>query len=362
MDEDQMARLRSVGYGPALASRVEQCRANGGAITEPMRVLEVHRESLRLHGGDAEHRARVLPRLARSLDERETELAVGDWVLAARDDHANVWVHESVPPLSRIERKDGDGRCHAIVSNVDTALVLMGLDDDFNLRRLERFLALVHDGGVRPVVVLTKADIAADAPPRLERCQAALRARLPGDLDVRAVDARSPQAAEALRPFLGAAQTLVLLGSSGAGKSTLANTLLGAPLQDTGPVREHDQRGKHTTTSRRLLRLPGGACVIDTPGVRALRPTGDAAALGASFSDIESLRGACRFRDCAHVGEPGCAVRATVDPDRLHNYHKLQREMRRDAMTPMERRAQLAQWKVLGKSAKVRLKQKRGEG
>ena len=157
----------------------------------------------------------------------------------------------------------------------------------------------------------------------------------------------------------GAGQTLVLLGSSGAGKSTLTNTLLGRAVQDTGAVREHDSRGKHTTTSRSLHRLPGGACVIDTPGLRALRPDVDEATLAASFGDIEALAAQCRFRDCRHEDEPGCAVREGV-ADRLRNYHKLLREARRDTMTVLERQQQLAMWKARGRAARERMKKKRG--
>src|SRR5206468_6677584 len=133
-------------------------------------------------------------------------------------------------------------------------------------------------------------------------------------------------AAHALAGYVAPGRTLVLLGSSGAGKSTLTNTLLGAAVQDTGAVRQHDSRGKHTTTSRSLHRLPGGACVIDTPGLRTLRPDADEAALAGLFADVEALAGRCRFRDCRHAQEPGCTVREGVDADRLRNYHKLLRE------------------------------------
>ena len=145
-----------------------------------------------------------------------------------------------------------------------------------------------------------------------------------------------------LRTYLGARQTLVVLGSSGAGKSTLTNTLLGRATQDTGAVREHDSRGKHTTNLRSLDRLPGGACIIDTPGLRALRPGVEEATLAAAFGDIESFAMQCRCRDCQHIDEPGCAVREGVPADRVRNYHKLLREARRDTMSVHERQRQLA--------------------
>jgi ribosome biogenesis GTPase len=157
-------------------------------------------------------------------------------------------------------------------------------------------------------------------------------------------------------------QTLVLLGSSGAGKSTLTNSLLGWARQDTGAVREHDSRGKHTTTARSLHQLPSGACVIDTPGVRTLRPDVDAHTLGQLFEDVSSLAGTCRFRNCSHQDEPGCAVRAHVNPERLKNYHKLLRESRRDSMGALERQQQLAKWKVRSRAGRQRASSEQDQG
>jgi ribosome biogenesis GTPase len=322
----------------------------------------VHRETVQLHDGLGEGAARQMPRLARQLLEGGTMLAVGDWVLAERDPSGARWVRTRVPPLSHIVRRDGDGSRHPVVSNVDWALLVMGLDDDFNLRRLERYLTLVYASGVAPVVVLTKADIAAADPELRAERLAALGKRIPGTVQTMVVDATDPASADRFAHVACGGQTLVLLGSSGAGKSTLTNTLIGSAVQDTGAVREHDSRGMHTTTARSLHLLPGGACVIDTPGLRTLRPDIDEATLAASFGDVETLAGQCRFRDCAHGDEPGCAVREGVDPDRLRNFHKLLRETRRDSLTWVERRQQLAAWKSRGKEARVRMKMKRGDG
>ena len=356
-------RLRSMGLTPALASQAvlrAESLANADAAGELMRLTEVHRETVRLHDGADEHAARVLPRLQRELGDDESALAVGDWVLVARDAHGQRWLHDRVPPQSHLVRRDADGRRHPVVSNVDTALLVMGLDDDFNPRRLERFLALVLGSGVQPVVVLTKADVLADVRSLYERAQV-VRGRVPPGTDVLSVDARDPETAARLAPWAQFGRTLVLLGSSGAGKSTLTNTLLGVEVQDTGAVREHDSRGKHTTTARSLHRLPGGACVIDTPGLRALRPDADEHVVAATFGDIEALAPQCRFRDCRHHDEPGCAVRDGVTGDRLRNYHKLLREARRDTMSALERQQQLAMWKARGREGRTRLKMKRGE-
>ncbi len=357
--------LRRLGLTPAMAQTLA---AVDVATTSPvdgtphqwMRATAVHRETVDVHDGTDQHSARCTTRLTRALVDEDAALAVGDWVLCSMDEHQQRWVTERAPPLSQIVRRDADGSRHTIVSNVDTALLVMGLDLDFNLQRLERYLALVGSSGVLPVVVLTKADIALQAAHHaVEQRLQQVRARVGRQVDVVAVDARSDAAAQALRPYLGAGQTLVLLGSSGAGKSTLTNSLLGSSTQDTGAVREHDSRGKHTTTARSLHLLPQGACVIDTPGVRTLRPDVDAHTLGQLFDDVSTLAAQCRFRNCSHQDEPGCAVRAQVDPLRLKNYHKLLRETRRDSMGALERQSQLAQWKSRTKAGRQRLEMKR---
>lgn len=351
-------RLSALGLNSALAGRAAALEVEDDAPLRLARVIEVHRETAVVDDGWRQCSARPLPRLVRALGDDGTALAVGDWVAARSEANDQCWLVQRVPPASAIARRDGDGRVHAVVSNVDVALLVMGLDADFNPRRLERFLAVVHGEAIVPVVVLTKADLC--APAHVERQLASLRDRLPAHVEVVAVNAMSPSAAQALHAWCTRGQTLVLLGSSGAGKSTLTNTLIGRSVQDTGPVRDNDGRGKHTTTARSLHRLAGGACIIDTPGLRALRPGGDETAVTGSFPDVEALAGACRFADCTHGQEPGCAVREGVDADRLRNYHKLLREMRRDALTALDRQRQLAQWKVRGRAVKARMRMKRG--
>lgn len=353
--------LSALGLTPELANRAAGIATCNDERLRLMRVVEVNRESVQLHDGEREQRARVLPRLMRALADDATALAVGDWVLATSGTGNEAWVAHRVPPSSHIVRRDGDGRRHPVVSNVDTALLVMGLDDDFNPRRLERYLALVHDASVVPVIVLTKRDVAAPTPALLEPRLAALHGRVSPQVDVVSINATAGATADVLAPYTGRGQTLVLLGSSGAGKSTLTNTLLGAAVQDTGAVRAHDSRGRHTTTSRSLHRLPQGACVIDTPGLRTLRPDADEVTLAASYADVEALSAACRFRDCRHAEEPGCAVRVGIGADRLRNYHKLLREARRDTMSALDRQRQLAEWKQRGRIANARMKSKRGE-
>ena len=348
MQELDLDRLRPIGLSLAMARAISLAREQ--ATGAPLRVTEVHRETLRVHDGAAEFVSKVLPRLQRSLGDAGEALAVGDWVLAEPDRHGDWWTHLRIAPQTQLARRDMHGLPQVFASNVDSALLVMGLDADFSPRRLERYLALVQGSGVEPVVVLSKADLCAA---ELEQRLDTLRSRLPLGLNTVAINALDNSAAAQLAPWLGAGQTLVLLGSSGAGKSTLTNTLLGAAVQDTGGVRHGDGRGRHTTTVRSLHQLPGGACVIDTPGVRTLRPATDG--VGAGFDDVTALARACRFRNCRHNGEPGCAVREHVGADRLTNFHKLAREQERDTMTALQRREQLNVWKVRSRAARARV-------
>jgi len=259
----------------------------------------------------------------------EARAVVGDWVLV--EDGRIVAL---LPRRNALKRAAAGEhyRQQLIAANVDVALVVCGLDGDFNPRRIERYLLLARAEEVEPVVVLTKADLPGADP---DAARAALASVLDQGVPVLAVNACDPAAADALAPWLRPGTTAVLVGSSGAGKSTLTNTLLGQARMKTGQVRERDARGRHTTTYRALVPLPSGACLIDTPGMRELKPTGEEA-LDDGFADIEALAAVCRFRDCRHQAEPGCAVRAAVeagdlDPGRLANYHKLQDEVARAA-------------------------------
>ena len=320
-----------------------------------VRVVEVHRDAIIVHDGARLLSARALPHLLQLLDTGGAAIAVGDWMLAESGAGGEHWLCALLEPLTHLARRTPDGRRQPLASNVDTALLVMGLDHDFNLRRMERYIALVQAAGVAAVVVLTKADLAPDAGERL----AQLEQRLPGSVPMFAVNALGgegpleSQVSQLLQPWLGSGQTLVLLGSSGAGKSTLTNTLSGGN-QPTGAARQADSRGRHTTTARSLHPCPGGACIIDTPGLRSLQPDLDEAALTAAFEDIDALAVQCQFRDCRHASEHGCAVREGVDADRLRNYHKLLREARRTQQTPLDRIAQRARWKVLMKAAGLR--------
>jgi ribosome biogenesis GTPase len=359
------ASLRLIGLTPAIANQLHALAAHFTEVAtlQVARITEVHRDSLVLHNGYTSLRARALPRLLHELSTNELSLAVGDWGLLDGTANNGFSLIARMPALSHLARRNNEGRLQALASNIDTALLVMGLDNDFNLRRLERYLALVQAAGVAPVVLLTKADMHAHAAAR----QAEVEQRLSASVPVFAVNGLSSATTELLSPWMAAGQTLILLGSSGAGKSTLTNTLASSQQnsrqnsqQETGSVRTGDDRGHHTTTARSLHQCPGGACIIDTPGLRSLQLNLDEEALNASFADIDALAETCQFRDCSHQSEPGCAVRAAVNEDRLKNYQKLLRETRRNQQTPLDKIAARSKWKVLMRSVKERDGLKRG--
>ncbi len=334
------AALRCIGLNNTIISRLAELTASPPE-SRLCRITEYQRGRINLHDGKAEFPARALPRLL-----AETPLCVGDWVIAATNSLNEVWISQRLSPMNQIVRADAP----PIASNIDTALLVMGLDGDFNLRRVERYIAVAATAEITPLIILSKPDIGTDIAGKI----AALQARIPQGMQFHVINGTDPASVAQLIPWLGEGQTICLLGSSGAGKSTLTNALTGA-AQETGGVRHGDNRGRHTTTARSMHQCVSGACIIDTPGLRSLSPE----SLSSSFDDIESLAAACQFRDCRHEGEPGCAVAGQVDPDRLRNYHKLQREVRRNQQTALERIAERQKWKSLLKSAAVRSRMKR---
>ncbi|MDN3922775.1 ribosome small subunit-dependent GTPase A [Roseateles violae] len=359
LDSSLIEALRPLGLNLSLLSQLDR---ELEPDTELWRLAEVQRERLGLIGATGRCEARALPALREALLADGEALAVGDWLLARRNAQGECWVQQRLTPLSQIARRDPEGRRQPLVSNVDLALLVMGLDHDFNPARLDRYLVLCHAAGVPALLLLSKADLCPDVDGRVATLRAHLAQSPAAVLDIVAVDGTAAAATRArLAPWLGTGQTLVLLGSSGAGKSTLSNALCEATLQDTGSVRADDSRGRHTTTARSLHRLPGGACIIDTPGLRGLQLDASSAEVGAAFDDVTRLAGACRYRNCSHGGEPGCAVRAQLHPARLKSYQKLQREAAREQMTQQDRRERLALWKARGREAAASLKAKRGE-
>ena len=361
-----MTPLRAIGWpypgpptDPAWAGAMA---AHPGA--RPARVTEQHRSGYvvaEAPGGG--YSPESLPEWQRAKWPPEQRPAVGDWVLV-EGEGASARIVALLPRFSAIKRGAAGEhyRQQLVAANIDTAFVVCGLDADFNPRRIERYLLLLSGSGVQPVVVLTKADKdGADVEAAMESLSA-LRAQ---GLPLVALNAKDRASVAALEPWLGEGRSVVLVGSSGAGKSTLANTLLGIEKMKTGAVRAGDDRGRHTTTHRALLALPSGACLIDTPGMRELKPTGEED-VAESFADIEAIALHCRFRDCSHQREPGCAVRAAVergelDAGRVANFLKLRDEVAAASGQLAARLAQKSADRVQGKALHKRLDEKYGK-
>lgn len=297
----------------------------------PARVVLEHQHIYRVHLGDRDVLARVTGRTRHRLGAREAFPAVGDWVavrVPQPDDEMGL-IEEVLPRRSRFVRKAAGQTTEAqvVAANVDVVFLVSGLDADFNVRRIERYLLTAWDGGAQPVIVLNKADLRAD----LTEVLAEL-APVAGDAPVEVVSARDGRDIDRLRAHVGPGRTAAFLGSSGVGKSTLINRLIGDEVQRTGDVRTHDSRGRHTTTHRELLVLPDGSLLIDTPGMRELQLWDAGDGLAEAFADITALGTQCHFRDCTHDTEPACAVRSAVDegrlhPERLANYLRLAKEL-----------------------------------
>lgn len=293
---------------------------------KPGRVASGHQLGYRLYTEGGEVDAIVAGVLYHKLSPEELP-TVGDWVAYDEVEDQNV-IEAVLPRHSQFVRKVAGerGEPQVLAANVDTAFLLMALDDDYNLRRMERYLLALKEGGTNPVVVLNKADTCED--PAEKAATARARAL---DTPVHVISALHRQGLEALDPYLEEGRTIALFGSSGVGKSTLLNALADQELARTGEIREDDSKGRHTTTHRELFLLPSGALALDTPGLRELQLWAGEEALDEVFADIAELSAGCKFSDCTHAHEPGCAVRDAVKPERLHSYHKLKRELEQAA-------------------------------
>lgn len=356
-----MTLLRSYGWSDALQIAFAPFAAQGFV---PGRIVVQQRGGYRLITEAGELAARSTGPLMKAASDLERPTA-GDWVaVEARPGETTALVHHLLPRTTAFVRKASGPRAGAqvVAANVDVALLVASMNANLNPRRLERYLATTHESGARPVIVLTKADLAEF----LDEDVAEIEAMASG-APVLATSAKTGLGLDALRAHLPPGKTAVLLGSSGAGKSTLLNVLAGEDRMDTGAIREADDRGRHTTTHRELVLLPSGALILDTPGMRELGLWDADEGVAATFADIEVLASQCRFRDCGHGEEPGCAVRAalddgTLDPGRLYNFEKLQAELahdrrRQDPVAALEHKKL---WVSRHKAGKARLKAKRG--
>ena len=318
-------KLEDIGWNAAFAFHLAEL---GDPSLEPARVSRHDREIYYAIGRRDEFRA-SLPGRMRHITASISELpAIGDWIaVRLRDDR---FVIDAVLPRKSCLSRQAAGlriEDQVLAANVDAVLVVTGLDVDFNVRRLERYLSLIWESGAFPVIVLNKADLCFDVDAAIRRAE-----DIAGVADVHAISASRGTGVAALSRYWAPGQTAVLMGSSGVGKSTLINRIFAVDLQRVGPVRENDSRGRHTTTHRELFVLPGGGAIIDTPGLRELQLRGDPDGLGETLPEIVALALHCRFRDCRHESEPGCAVldgleRNHLAPDRYASFVKMRKEL-----------------------------------
>jgi ribosome biogenesis GTPase len=318
--------LDDLGWNAGFADAFARVAADG---VEPARVSLEHTHIYRVIAESGERLARVSGRLRHAAAGRADFPAVGDWVaIETPAGGGDARIHAILPRVSRFSRRAaGDPTEEQVVAaNIDVVFLVSGLDHDFNPRRIERYLVTAWESGASPVILLNKSDLAGNAAAAVADVSA-----LAQGVPVHAISATHGDAIDRVRGYLARGRTGALLGSSGVGKSSIANALLGEARLRTHDVRESDSRGRHTTTGRQLLVLPGGGILIDTPGMRELQLWETGESVAGAFADIDALAADCRFRDCRHQTEPGCAVRAAVTagmlPDaRLASFHKLQGE------------------------------------
>ena len=333
----------------------------------PARVISQQKKFWAIAGGFGECWAEPSGKLRLEAEEGADWPAVGDWVVATVSEEADSGtIQEVLPRKSKFVRKTA-GRVtqeQVLATNIDTALLVSALDGDFNPRRVERYLAQCWESGAKPVILLNKADVCANAAAR-----AAEMERVAAGAAVYIASAKSGLGFEGLEKHLSRGQTLCLLGSSGVGKSTIVNRLMGRAIQETNEVRESDSRGRHTTSARELFALPGGALLIDTPGLRELQLWDSDEGVSRAFADIESLAAQCRFSNCRHEAEPGCTIRQAIasgalDEGRLDNWRKLLREQAflRQKLDPEARQEQKEKWKKIHRAARQKYQQRDRDG
>ena len=352
-----MFSLKQLGWNDGLAAAFAEHAGHGYV---PARVVLEHTHIYRVATGEQEFLARVSGRLRHRANARPDFPGVGDWVIVEPVESGDARIHGVLPRFSKFSRRAaGDVTEEQVVAaNIDVVFLVGGLDNDFNPRRIERYLVVAWESGATPVVLLNKADLVEEPLRFVEE----VRSSAPG-VDVHAISAKDPASLEAVRAHLGIGRTAALLGSSGVGKSTIVNRLIGQELLKTRDVRITDSRGRHTSTARQLVVLGDGGILIDTPGMRELQLWDAGQSLEEAFPDIDALGRGCRFRDCSHIQEPGCAVRAAVaagelQPSRYESFVKLaaerehqQRQVDARAMLEEKRRAK-TQTKALNKHLK----------
>lgn len=354
--EESELHLNTLGWKPLFDNDFQEYAEAG---YQAGRVALEHTHLYRVYSEQGEVLAEVSGKMRYEANGRADFPAVGDWVvLRERLGEDRATIHAILPRFSKFSRKVAGltSEEQIVAANVDTVFLVMALNNDFNVRRLERYLVMAWESGANPVIILTKSDLCEDVAVKVDEVEG-----VAFGVPIHVVGSYGNMGMEALEQYLNVGQTVALLGSSGVGKSTLVNAMVGEALQAVQDIREGDARGRHTTTHRELIRTPQGALVMDTPGMRELQLWDADEGLQGTFEDIEVLAGQCRFNDCTHAGEPGCAVEAAIgngslDEGRYRSYVKLQRELNYLARKE-DKRARLAEkekWKKITQSARSR--------
>jgi len=318
--------LEYLGWNDFFASNFEPLRQKGLTVA---RVAIEHRNSYILRSEFGEITGEITGKFRHQATQAEFP-GVGDWVvISLRESEKSATIHSVLPRKSKFSRQSIGGITteQIVAANVDTVFLVSGLDGDFNPRRIERYLVLAWESGANPVIVLNKADLCKNIEDCLNQVE-----NIALGVPIITISAANSQGLSALQIYLQPGQTVALLGSSGVGKSTITNQLKGEAIQAVKAVRQGDDRGKHTTTHRELILLPNGSLIIDTPGMREIQIWASEDSLQSTFEDIETLAEECRFRDCQHEQEPGCAVQQALqdgklDYSRFLSYQKLQKEL-----------------------------------
>ena len=319
--------LSDIGWDSFFEKAFEGFRDHGFV---PARVAREDKDAYLVFSEHGELTGRVSGRIRHEAQSRSEFPAVGDWVaIEPRPEQGEATIHAVLPRKSRFSRRAPGGRTEeqVLAANVDTVFLVSGLDANFNVRRIERYVTLAWESGAGPVILLNKADVCEDVEARVSEVESAAFG-----VPVHAISATENEGLDVLLKYISRGRTVAFLGSSGVGKSTIINSLLGEERQKVDAISEAIGKGKHTTTHRELIVFPGGGVVIDTPGMRELQMWCDEDGLKQSFDDIEELAHLCRFRDCRHATEPGCAVRkaldeGVLDAERYGNYLRLQKEL-----------------------------------